>query len=145
MSNPLHDPLHTEAQALYNQLSLLSDVSAASLGQHVHQGKPGAKILSLSGEPPHLEFARRYNGCHTDRSRQAVVDEWTEALKAIRYSKRPSLDLQTLDGRLTVGRDTRPAPTVKHAYSISLATVYRWRKEAEKYDQRAAGLRRRAA
>lgn len=139
-------PHDAEAQALYNQLSLLSDVSASSTDQPVSQGKPGTKTLALvNGEPPHLEFARRYNGCHTDRSRALIIEEWAKKLTHIRYSKNPTLDLNTLDGRLQVARDTRPAKIVAHVYEISPETVYRWRREADKHERRAYALRNNLA
>jgi hypothetical protein len=124
------------ASAIYTALELVSDVAAASLGQHVSSGKPGHKMLALVGEPPHLHFRRRYDGCHTDESRRAVITDGLNEIKTIRYARKPSVDCQTLEGRLTVGRDTRPAAVVAHAFGYSLAHIYRLREEARRYDQR---------
>lgn len=128
-----HDHL---ADRVYLALELVSDVAAASLGQHVSAGKPGHKILTMPTEPPHLRFRRRYDGCHTDTSRRAVIQDGLAELRELRYSRKPSVDCQTLEGRLTVGRDTRPAHVVAHQYGYSLGHVYRLRTEAQKYDQR---------
>lgn len=124
------------AQLVYNALELVSDVGAASLGQHVSSGKPGHKILALVGEPPHLQFRRRWDGCRTDRSRREVITDGLTELRELRYARKPNIDCQTLDGRLAVGRDTRPARIVAHAFGYSLGHVYRLREEARKYDQR---------
>lgn len=117
-------------------LEMLSDVGAASLGQHVKAGKPGHKILSMVAEAPHLMFGRRYIGCHTDESRRAVIRDGIAEIKAARYSRSPTLDLQTLDGQRQVGRDTRPAWIVAYEYGVDQRTVYRWRAAAKKYDEK---------
>jgi len=129
-------PHDTEAQHLYNQLALLSNVSAASLGEHIHQGKPGSKTLRLAGEPPHLEFARRYNGCHTDRSRQEVIDWGNEQLIQTAYSKRRNIDLDTQEGRLMVGRDPRPVSIKAEVYGYSRQHIWRLEAKAKEHDRR---------
>ena len=137
------DGLPYLAQLVYNALELVSDVGAASLGQHVSSGKPGHKILALVGEPPHLQFRRRWDGCRTDRSRREVITDGLADLRQLRYARRPSLDLGTQEGRLTVGRDSRPAARLAYVYGVTERTIYNWRAEARRYDERH-GYRRAA-
>lgn len=133
------------AQGIYNELSKVSSIAAASLGQHVNAGKPGHKILHAVEEAPHDWFRRRFIGCRTDDSRRAVIRDGQAELKALRYSRRPSIDLGTQEGRLEVGRDTRPPKVKAVVYDVPLSTVYHWEKQAEKKDADRAALRRRWA
>lgn len=117
-------------------LELVSDTSAASLGQHVKSGRPEDKTLHLVEQPPHIWFWRRYTHSHTEQTKRLVITEGLNELRALRYAKHPSVDCQTLDGRLTVGRDTRPAHIVAHAYGYTTRHVHRLRAEARKHDER---------
>lgn len=128
------------ADNLHAALELVSDVSAASLGQHVHQGKAGSKLLADDehrvARSPAEKFKARYQGCRTDNHRREAIRDAAAELRAIRYSRKPDVDCQTLEGRLTVGRDTRPAHVVAHSYSYSIKHVYNLRKLAIAHDQR---------
>lgn len=123
------------AAAVLLELNLASDVSAASLGQHVHQGKPQTRQPSFgAGEPAIVTYARRYHGCQTDTDRLAVLTDAIAELTAIRYARHPTIDLQTKDGQREVGRDPRPTRVVAHAYGVSIGTVCNWRKAASAHD-----------
>lgn len=119
-------------------LELMSDVSAASLGQHVAQGKASDRILSLVGEPAHLRLRRRYQGCRTDEQRELVIRDGLTEIKAARYARRATVDCQTLEGRLMVGRDTRPAHIVAYNFGYTVRHIHRMRDEARRYDERVA-------
>jgi hypothetical protein len=131
--------LDAVAPAVLLELQLISHVSAASLGQHVHQGKPGSKELSFGrDQPASILFLRRYLGCRTDTSRIAVLAEAVAEITATRYSRRPSIDCQTRDGRLQVGREAAIEGVKKTAYRYGFTErhTYRLRSEAAEHDAR---------
>lgn len=134
--------LDLQAQRVYTTLEMMSQVKAANLGQHVHQGKPGSTELALDERPPHDTFRRRYDNCRTDSQRQTAVEEAHVQIKDARYSRHPTVDCQTLEGRLIVGRDTRPAEVVAHAYGYSVRHIHNLRAQARQHDAR---ILRRAA
>lgn len=91
--------------------------------------------------PPHVEFRQRWERCRSDEQRQAVFAEAAERLRGIRFAPAQHVDLDTREGRLTVGRDARDVAVVAQAYGFSVRRVYQLRQEAREFDARA----RRAA
>lgn len=119
------------ARSTITALELASTVSAPTAGPRVHVGKPEAR---LPGHivAPHLHYSTRYDGCRTDEQRRSVISDALTELREIRYSRRPTVDCQTLEGRLTVGRDPRPVSLLAYIYGYSERHIHRLRAEARK-------------
>jgi hypothetical protein len=119
------------ARATITALELVSTTKASTLEQKIHGGTDhnDAK-LPQHIEAPHLYYRNRYEGCRTDEQRRNVIADALAELRHIRYSRRPTVDLQTREGRLTVGLDKRPLSVVAHSYSYSEQHVRRLRREA---------------
>lgn len=60
-----------------------------------HSGEPDDRVVALVArgeEPIHLHFRRRFVGCHSDRSRQIVLDEATQELESLRKRQVPAAE-----------------------------------------------------
>jgi hypothetical protein len=87
-------------------------------------------------DPPHEFFKRRYAGCRTDKQRRSVIEDALAELRAIHYARRPKVDRNTLEGRLEIGRDPRPAGVVAYVYGFSERHIHRLRAQARSHDSR---------
>lgn len=123
------------AARIYTQLELASTMKAATL-ERTHSSKPESSAPQIS-DAPHLAFKRDYEAALTPDQRSSVIRRGLDTLHAIRYSRR-SVDKSTLEGRMAVARDQRPASIVAKAYGISERTVYYWRAELKRSDRRAS-------
>ena len=63
-----------------------------------------------------------------------MIAEALDELRSIRYSRKPTVDRETLEGRLTIGRDPRPAHVVAYVYGFSVRHVHRLRADAKRFD-----------
>lgn len=120
-------------------LLALEQISVAPAGS-IGYSSPGEDEDGGGGPPwhfaPHVHFRRRYESCTTDAGRREVLEEALEEIRRIRYARRPKIDAGTLEGRLTIGRDTRPARIVATVYGYSIQHVYRLRQQAREHDRR---------
>lgn len=112
--------------------------SAGEMGTTITIGKSGEGNEPPPSDAPHLSLQRRYVGCHDDVQRRAVIRDALEELRSIRYSRRPMVDRETVEGRLMIGRDPRPATTVAYIYGYSRQHVYKLRAEAKRLGEEAA-------
>ena len=120
------------------QIELASGVGASrsaagDLQTTITTGKTDSGNAPPPSDAPHLHYARRYAGCRTDDHRRAVISDALEELKSLRYSRKPAVDRETLEGRLMIGRDPRPARVVAYVYGFSERHVYRLRAEAKRH------------
>lgn len=120
------------------ELELVSTVPAAS-GEYTTRGKAGSRLL-LGVDAPHLEFVRAYGRARSDSERAEVIAAGEEEYRSLRFSRRPVVDCQTLEGRLLVGRDPRPVGDVAFVYGYSVRHVHRLRAFARDYESRERRL-----
>lgn len=123
-------------RAVLLEISIVS-VTPAAGQERTSAGKPGSKLL-IGVDAPHLHLARQYRRATTLKDKRDLITAALECLRELRYSRRPPVDCQTRDGRLTVGRDPRPARIVAYVYGYSLRHIYRLRAEAKEHDRREA-------
>lgn len=141
-------PLDALAQAILLELALCSDV--ASSGKWMREdAAPGAPsdpdrpppgvVLTVKGSPPSLaaHYLSRYVGCRNDEQRRAVLWDAISELRKIRYAAMPKVDLGTLEGRLALGRDTRPIGILVDRTGYSRQHIWRLRVAAAEFDRRA--------
>lgn len=112
--------------------------SAGEMGTTISIGRNGEGNEPPPSDAPHLSFQRRYAGCADDVQRRAVIRDALEELRSIRYSRKPMVDRDTVEGRLMIGRDPRPVMTVAYVYGLSRTTIYRLRAHAREIDGRMA-------
>lgn len=120
-------------RAVLAELELLSTVASTDHEANGKGGKPEARPPTWGDSPP-LRLRRKYDHAKDDPSRRVVITEALEELREGRYSKRSSseADLGTLEGRLRVGRDARPASVLAYVYGYSVRHIHRLRAEARK-------------
>lgn len=107
-----------------------------SAPDHLAQRPDPRRAPTGDGDPPHEFFRRRYAGCRTDTQRRRVVEDALAELRAIRYALRPKVNRDTLEGRLEIGRDPRPAGVVAYVYGFSERHIHRLRAQARSHDAR---------
>ena len=110
--------------------------SAGEMGTTITIGKSGEGNEPPPSDAPHLSFQRRYAGCTDDVQRRAVIRDALEELRSLRYSRKPMVDRDTVEGRLMIGRDPRPVRVVSYVYGYSERHVHRLRAEARRLDER---------
>lgn len=79
-------------------------------------------------------FDRRYRHARTDLQRRIIIREALDELRSIRYGRHAKSD-STLEARLEIGRDTRPASIVAYVYGYSRQHIYRLRAAAREADE----------
>ena len=128
----MRPPLDLIMEAVLRELALTSVISAASTRDGA-RGKPDS-VLFNGVYAPHLRHLRHYNRCRTDAQRRECIAEALQELREIRYSRKPKVDCSTLEGRMEVGRDPRPASLVAYVYGYTVRHVRRLRAEAKARD-----------
>lgn len=135
--------LDARMQRVLQQIVLTAgDVSS---GLKIQSGRtaPGSRLLTASERPPAEQLAREYAYCHNDAERLEAIEGAEAVLRHYTHSSGHTPDSETPDGRLRIGRDTRPIEIVAHAYGYSVKHVYKLRKEAAAEDERIAEGRER--
>lgn len=108
------------------RLSLISDAATTKLGDRVHGGE--ANRAPKGPRSSMAEYHRRQ--WRRARSHEARCEALREAEKALinaRHAPRRSHVKGTLEWRLAIARDPRPAPVVAEVYGVSRQHVYRIR------------------
>lgn len=123
--------------AVLVRLELASHTAAQTLDSaKVSHGKPGGNEPPRVSAP-HLHYERRWNNCRDVERRKALIVEALNELRSIRYSRKPTVDRETREGKLIIGRDPRPANTVAYVYGFSVRHVHRLRAYAREVDSRS--------
>lgn len=119
-------------RAVLAELELLSTVAATTPEAKGKGGKPEDRPPTW-GDAPAPRLRRKYDRATDDEARRTVIAEGLEELRQARYSKRTgAADMGTLEGRLRVGRDPRPAGLLAYIYGYSVRHIHRLRQEARK-------------
>lgn len=123
------DPRELEARMRLTllKLSVISEASGVRLGDVIHGGTP-----DRSPRGPHssiAEYHRRvWRRAHSHEARCEALRGAQSAYIRARYAPRRSNVPGTLEWRLAIARDPRPAPVVAEVYGVSLRHVYNLRK-----------------
>ena len=120
--------------AIATRLELASGVPAATTDAQIITGTESKGSEPPYSDAPHLHFRARYAGCRTDTQRRDVINDALSELRALRYAQSPSVDRDTIEGRMMIGRDPRPARTVAYVYGYSIRHIYNLRAEAKRRD-----------
>lgn len=128
--------------AVLAQLELASHIAAANSdsGKVSHGKNGGTQPPPVSAS--HLHYRERFDQCRSDASRRAVIAEALKELRSIRYAKRGG-HRDTVEGRLTIGRDQRPVRIVAEVFGYSVAHIYKLRAEAKRVDAKSVRQRTR--
>lgn len=125
-----------EIRQVLAELEMVSHTQAANLepsaknAEHENAGPP--KVSA-----PHLYWRWRFENCKSDGQRRSVIQSARAELRHIKRGRLPRVDLQTREGRLTLGKEAlrRSVGEVADEYELPVSTVYRYRAEARKVEQ----------
>lgn len=108
------------------QMAVLSEASGAQLGDTIHGGEKNNAPKGPRGSMAeyHARCWRRAKGT---LARADALSNAEAALINARYAPRRSMVSGTLEWRLAIARDPRPAPVVAEVYGVSRQHVYRLR------------------
>lgn len=116
-----------------NQLRMISQSPASSLER---QSPSAEKNITVHCEDVVGDLVRRWEGTgrirNQDRAwkiRKELCELALVELRSARYSPRV-IDRQTIEGRLRIALDPRPATVVAGIYDVPLSSVYRWRAQS---------------
>lgn len=118
------------------EMTVLSEASGAKLGDVVHGGEPNNAPKGPRSSMADY-YGRRWRRARGALSRAEVLAEAQDALINAKYAPMRSMLVGTLEWRLAIARDPRPARIVANVYGVSMTHVYYLRKTSRpqgKYD-----------
>lgn len=108
------------------EMEVISEAGGIQLGDVIHGGSP-----DRSPKGPRLGMAEEhrlaYRHANGPISREAVLEAAEIALTNARYAPKRDLVANTLEWRIAIARDLRPARVVAQVFGVSRQHVYRMR------------------